>query len=114
MIAKTVEIRDAGTFIPAMAVRLAPACEGDRYLFGRSGFSTQPSRQSEYIILMRLNGGNGQATCDPYDWDTRTMQAAHLWLLSHFDEIASGAVVDIEYITGKRETPKRSEREEYP
>ena len=61
---------------------------------------------------MRLAGGNGQATCDPYDWDTRTMQVAHDWLLSNFDAIASGAVVDVEYILGKRLVPKLSESAE--
>lgn len=109
MITKTVEIRDAATFIPALAIALHPDTEQDRYLFGRAGYGTTPARQGEYVILVRIAGGNGQATCDPYDWDTRTMQIAHDWLICHFDEIESGAVVDVEFILGKTAAPKVSE-----
>lgn len=110
---KTVEIRDAGTFIPALAIRLDPTNEADRYLFGRAGYGTTPERQREYIVLVRIAGGTGFATCDPYDWPggTRTMPVAHQWLVEHFDEIESGAVVDVEFILGKTSAPKRSEAE---
>ena len=37
------------------------------------------------------------------------MHWAHAWLLDHFDELESGAVVDVEYITGKAFAPKVSE-----
>lgn len=111
MIAKTVEIRDVATFIPALAIRLEPVTEQDRYLFGRAGYGTTAMRQAEYVLLARIAGGNGQVTCDPYDWTTRTMQHAHQWLIDHFDEIESGAVVDVEYILGKSAAPKRSESE---
>lgn len=111
MICKTVEIRDVATFIPAMAIRLTPVNEQDRYLFARAGYGRAPEQQSEYVILARIAGGNGQATCDPYDWDTSTMQRAHAWLIEHFDEIESGAVVDVEYVSGKATAPKRSEAE---
>lgn len=108
---KTVEIRDRGTFIPAMATRLIPVTEADRYLFGRAGYGIVAAQQSTYVVLARIAGGTGFATCDPYDWDTNTMRAAHAWLIEHFDEIESGAVVDVEFITGKTDMPKRSESE---
>lgn len=111
MIAKTVEIRDRGTFIPALAVKLEPSSEADRYLLGRAGYGTTPARQAEYIVLHKLAGGIGPATCDPYEWDNRTMQFAHIWLLEHFDELASGAVVDVEYLAGVTSEPKLSEAE---
>lgn len=113
MIAKTVEIRDAGTFIPALAVRLVPTNEADRYLLGRAGYGTTPSRQSEYVVLVRL-AGDGRATWDPHYWGSRTMQHAHAWILAHFDEMESGVVVDVEFILGKRDTPKTSEAGEAP
>jgi hypothetical protein len=114
MICKTIEIRDRGTFIPALAVRLIPTTEQDRYLLGRAGYGTDPVQQGGYVILVRIAGGNGQATSDPYDWDTRTMQAAHLWLIEHFDAIESGGVVDVEYLAGETAAPKRSEAETEP
>ena len=110
MISKTIEIRDIATFIPTLAVRLEPGNSQDRYLLGRAGFGTGPEAQRQHIYLIQLNGGNGQATCDPYDWSNRTMQYAHLWLNEHFDEIESGGVVDVEYVTGNTTTPKQSER----
>jgi hypothetical protein len=114
MIAKTVEIRDAGTMIPALAIRLVPVTEQDRYLLGRAGYGTSAVAQSAYVILARLSGGYGYATCDPHDWDTMTMISAHHWLIEHFDEIESGAVVDVEFISGKTSAPKTSEAEERP
>ena len=109
MIAKTVEIRDRATFIPALAVKLTPRTEQDRYLLNRAGYGTTPERQAEYVMLVRISGGAGQATSDPYDWHSSTMQQAHAWLVDHFDELESGAVVDVEYITGLTPEPKRSE-----
>lgn len=114
MICKTVEIRDVATFIPALAIRLVPACERDRYLLGRAGYTPDPRRQAEYVILTRIAGGTGEATSDPYEWNSSTMREAHAWLIEHFDEIESGVVVDVEFITGKRATPKRSEQETAP
>jgi hypothetical protein len=109
MTPKMVEIRDAATFIPALAVKLEPVTPQDRYLLLRAGYSPAQT----YVQLIRLAGGNGQGTCDPEDWDSLTMQHAHVWLIEHFDEIESGAVVDVEFIRGLRATPKRSECSEW-
>ena len=38
------------------------------------------------------------------------MQTAHVWLLEHFEQVAHGDVVDVEYILGERSAPKVSER----
>ena len=105
---KAVEIRDSMTFIPAIAIKVLPANEGQRYLLRRAGYGFE----SPQIILTRIAGGNGMATCDPYDWGggTRTMTAAHEWLREHFDEIEDGAVVDVEFILGETKKPKLSER----
>lgn len=72
MICKMVEIRDRGTFIPALAVKLEPA----------------------------------------YDWTNNTMRSAHAWLIMNFDSIRSGQVVDVEFILGHTQAPKKSEAEE--
>jgi hypothetical protein len=111
---KLVEIRDAGTFVPALAVKLDPSCEQERYLLARTGFGRSPVDQGMYVMLMRLAGGSGDAKCDPYEWGNRAMQVAHEHLVEHFDEIVSGSVVDVEYIMGVTSAPKRSEAEEHP
>jgi hypothetical protein len=112
MITKTFELRDRATFVPVLAIRLEPGCEADRYLFGRAGFTPNPDRQREYIMLCGLNGGRETATCDPHDWPNRTRQEAHKYIREHFEELESGAVVDVEYILGETASPKRSEARE--
>ncbi len=103
MIVKAIEIRDRNTFIPAIAIRMAPANEEQRYLLARVGFRTAQ------IVLMRLN--DQEAHSDPYEWrDARTMPNAHVWLLEHFDDVKDGDVLDVEFILGEARAPKVSER----
>jgi hypothetical protein len=64
-----------------------------------------------FLPLIELDGGLGQAACDPYDWpaNSRMKTEVHHWLCKHFDEIESGAVVDVEFILGETSSPKLSE-----
>lgn len=113
MICKTFEIRDKGTFIPVMAVKLEPGGDRDRYLLARSGFSSRPETQAEYILVIRLAGGGDGAHSDPYEWpgQSRTMQVAHQDIIENFDRLASGAVICVEHIMGELPEPKKSEQE---
>lgn len=108
---KTFEIRDASTFIPVIATKMEPACEADRYLFARSGFGVEAANQAAYVFLACIDGGDGRATSDPYMWPggARTMPTAHQYIIDHFDELESGAVVDVEFIMGLTPAPKVSE-----
>jgi hypothetical protein len=101
------EIRDDGTFIPALAVDMNPANEAQRWLLRRCGY---PCDGAPNVILTRLDG-NGKATNDPYAWGGRTWPVAHNWIIDHWNELEDGAVVDVEFILGERATPKRSEKE---
>ena len=102
---KLIEVRDRGTFIPALAMRVTSTGDvaGD-WLLRRGGFSLNGAS----IILIRLT--DCEAQYDPYDWASRTMQTAHVWLLEHFESLAHGAVIDVEHILGERSAPKASER----
>lgn len=112
MVTKTFEIRDRDTFVPAIAVKLQPACEADRYLLARAGFGTQAHQQGEYVLLAKIDGGDGKLTCDPYAWDgrARTMRIAHGHIIRNFDELESGAVIDVQYIEAETLEAKTSER----
>jgi hypothetical protein len=114
MLAKTIEIRDKATFIPALAIRLKPTNGADLYLLARAGYSTTPERQAEYVLLMDIRGGEGRVNCDPECWGGRTWPVAHRWLIEHFDEIQSGAVVDVEFILGESAAPKVTEAVLWP
>lgn len=112
MTCKTVEIRDRGTFIPALAIRLDPSDERDRYLLGRSGFGTTPEAQGSYVLLVNL------VKDAPYDafghGPARTLGVVHRHLLAHFDDVPNGAVVDVEFLLGESAEPKSSEAERVP
>ena len=75
MIAKTFEVRDKGTFIPVLSVKLIPACEQDRYLLAMAGYGTTPERQGEYILTCRIDGGEGHCASDAFKFSqtSRTM-----------------------------------------
>lgn len=106
MIVKAVEIRDRGTFIPAIAIRMLAANERQRWLLARCGF------RGDGVTLMRI--GDQRASADPYkwgEWGGRTMPVAHQWLETNFDDISDGAVIDVEFILGETEACKRSERD---
>lgn len=127
---KALEIRDDGTFIPALAIDMNPGepypsngsltedelrasldAHGARfYLLRRCGYRCDGRPN---IILTRLDG-NGMATNDPYEWPAgsmaRTFGTAHHWIIEHWNELKDGDVVDVEFILGLRDTPKLSER----
>lgn len=111
MITKTFEIRDRGTFVPVLAIKLEPGNAADRYLLARAGYCLTPEEQAQYVQLVRIEGGNGSSTCDPYDWGggARTLRIAHQYIIEHFDALDSGVVVDVEFILGETEAPKVSE-----
>lgn len=110
---KFIEIRDSGTCIAALAMKMIAEDDGvsamtETRFMKRCGFS----QEYPAVILMRLD--DQKATCDPYDWHSlgmglRTMQTAHDWINQHFDEIESGQVVDVEFILGERDKPKTPE-----
>lgn len=113
MYAKTIEIRDAATFIPALAVRLDPYNDRDRYLIARAGFGITPMAQEKYIILIHLT--SMRCAYDPVDWGNRTMETAHKYLIEQgLDDLLHGEVVDVQFILGETDEPKISEEEKYP
>lgn len=108
---KTFELRDSGTFVPVLAIKLEPGCEEDRYLLGRTGYGTDPKVQSKYVLMCGLSGGEDKITCDPYDWgENRTRHFAHKYIIEHFDSLKSGEVIDVEFILGEKPNKKKSER----
>lgn len=106
MKAKALEIRDEGTFIPALAVDMQDDNEGQRYLLRRCGY---PLDGRPNVILTRLDG-NGQATNDPYSWGGRTYPVAHNYIIEHWDELHDGDVVDVSFILGETTEKKISEK----
>ena len=113
MEAKTFEVRDRGTFVPILAVKLVPGNEADRYLLSRAGYGPTRAAQAEYVQVIRIDGGEGKSDCDPTNW-SRTLQVAHQFILQHWKALESGDVIDVEYILGETRSRKVSECLEVP
>lgn len=112
MICKTFEVRDKGTFMPVLAIKLTPADERDRWLLARAGYGSTPEAQGDYVLFLKLE----DAPYDAHKHNTRarTMPLAHEHIRDHFDELENGAVVCVEFLNGERVTAKRSEQETAP
>ncbi len=111
---KLFEIRDEGTHIDVLAIRLEARTEQEAYLFSRSGYGHQPLDGLDgrgYVALWRMDGGTGNGSTDPFKHDGgRTVRDAHLFIYEHWDELESGAVVDVQFIAGETAAPKKSDR----
>ena len=105
---KTFEIRDRGTFVPALAVQLNPSNEDERRLLGRAGFGRLPSEHRQYIFLIKLT--DAKCEWDPIEWGDRTMLVAHKHIVDFWRDLRPGEVVDVEFILGETTTKKEPER----
>ncbi len=106
---KMLEIRDAGTFIPALCIRPVPENEGQRYLLRRDGYWGDEDERCIIVVKAQCRG----CSYDPYNWpnDPRTMPNAHYYIEHNWHDLQDGDVIDVEYILGESQTKKKSERE---
>lgn len=102
---KLFEVRDAGTFIPVMAVRFVTNIRDEHYLLRRAGYGVG----SPYVLLTNLV--TGKTNYDPYDWGNRTLANAHKAIDEGWSDLTSGDVIDVEFILKESTTKKVSERE---
>lgn len=104
---KILEIRDEGTHIPILAVKMLADNETQAwYVHGRCGYP----RDGTSIAITPL-GGERNFSCDPYHWaGNRTLAYAHNYIIDHWDELSDGDVVDAEFAAGQRTEPRTSER----
>lgn len=106
---KALEIRDAATFIPVVAIQMRAHNDEERYLLRRSGYS----HDSSCILLCRMeaSGVDRNATYDPYSWGgARTMTVAHKYIEDNWENLWPGDVIDVEFILKETQQPKVSER----
>ena len=107
---KLIEVRDKGTRIDCLAVRMRANGPVERYYLERSGY---PREDTFSVVLMTLS--DQRATSDPYGWTglglgLRTMPTAHAELIENWVSYPSGSVVDVEFIRGERPNAKIPER----
>ena len=106
---KIIEIRDDGTFIPAIAHRITRPVTNyeERWLLRRAGWDSI----GDPIVFLHILG-SGRVEYDPHRWDGITMTTAHEYIKSNWDSIEPGQVICCEFIRGERSEPKTSERGE--
>lgn len=125
MVVKLFEVRDKGTFMPVMAVRLTPTVhfsgpdrfEREKWLLNRAGYGDlqlqcdSHSLEEPYVILCKLDGVEAQF--DPFQWGghRRTLHFAHRHIIENWWELNSGDLIDVEFINGVTKEPKVSEQE---
>lgn len=107
---KLFEVRDIGTLVPVMAVRLRARDKAEWWLLGHAGYVQTSEEQAGYVVLWRLIGGS--AEYDRHAWGGRTMPAAHGHIQDNWDKLASGDVVDVRVVLGEAEFSAKSERED--
>ena len=112
MTTKIFELRDRGTFIPVMAVRLDMGHTGSppevRYLISRAGYGSHYNRQCQYVFLMKMDEPN-RCEYNPAKWNDRTFQTAHMYIKDEWSSLHTGQVIDVEFILGETKKPKKTE-----
>ena len=105
---KCLEIRDAGTFMPVIAIRPVAQNEAQRYLLRRDGYSGAADEHCIILIKTQCRG----VAYDPYDWpeNPRTMHHAHKWIAKQWALLSDGDVIDVEFLLEETAKPKISER----
>ena len=98
---KFFELRDEGTFVPLVAIRV-------RAGGGRVGALARRAGYRDSVLVTSLNGGR-KAHADPYAHGGRTLVAAHHYIKEQWDRLIDGALIDVRVILGEESEPCQSE-----
>ena len=109
MKSKKIEVKAKENCTPVMAVRPDASNDAEAYLLGRSGYGLNHPSWRSYIFLFPIEY-DGLAVVDPFKQKTHELQVAHSYVNEHFDELEPGAVLDVDYIEGRRPAPRKSDR----
>lgn len=118
---KLFEVRSAGTFYAVMAIWLSPRNEAERYLLQRSGYGTCDVETDQYVIAGPIDPSCGPNAGDmlhfsysDFAWEGKHHDNLMAWLCDYlrerFSELESGQVIDYDFIHGRRESPRQSDR----
>src|ERR1035437_8040583 len=96
MIIKALEIRDEGTCIGVLAMRMCPENDAQRAVLAHAGYGADLFTQRKYVAMIDAHTLVG--SYDPFKQKSRTREVAHEYIREHFDELSDGDVVDVEFI----------------
>lgn len=106
---KFFEVRANATCIPIVASRLKATNESEKWMLAHTGYGLTIEEQSQFILVTRLEC-DSPAVSTPHRESSPEMCIIHKYLMEHFDELTSGAVLDSDFIEGRRLTPRKTDR----
>lgn len=109
MIVKALEIRDEGTTMSMLAIKMVADNEAQRAILRHAGYGDRPE---DYVILIHAHDIEGHY--DPHRQPgasngIRTRQMAHAHIKANFHALKDGDVVDVQYLLGEKPSPKTTE-----
>lgn len=102
---KFFEIRDRGTCMPAMGIKMTFERKNPNEAFLLSSAGYGLGHPLIMLVFIEINICN----YNPFAWGDRTKQAAHRYIEENFDDLESGQVVDVRFILGETKSPERSD-----
>lgn len=111
---KLIEVRDIGTRVEVLAIRLGSTNEAEQFILASAGYGRGPWEFSTYVLLIDLNTPLriwlNSTECDMAHRMTRTYPITHKELEDHWDKYQSGDVLDVQFVLGETTEPKKSDR----
>lgn len=104
---KLFEVRDSGTFLSVICIKLLPTNDAERFLLSRAGFGKEEAQQGLFMLYSSLQ--DDKIHYDPVDWGNRTRLISHQYIQEHWDSLNSGDVIDVQFILGETIQKKVSE-----
>jgi len=103
---KLFELRDHGTFIPLLCIKVSRLNENpfEAKMAWRYGYSDNGS-----IIVTHLAVPERGCHADPFEWRDRTFHTAHLHVAANWDKLRSGDLIDVRILLGETTEPCASE-----
>jgi len=114
MAQKIIEVRDAGTHVDVLAIRLEAQNEQERYILARSGYGGGNEDFANFTLMIDLNWPvsiwGSAYECEMDTRPSRTFYEAHRELTKNWDAYKSGDVLDVQFVIGETDHPKKSDR----
>jgi hypothetical protein len=105
---KLFELRDKGTFIPLMCVKVPggrrmTGYDRECWLVRRAGWVESGG---VYVIHMT---STQRCHYDAFEWGDRTFFNAHQFIEKNWNELPNGALIDVRHILGETDSPCETE-----
>lgn len=106
MTKKYFEIRDNSAFIPVVAVDLHPTTDNETIKPIEQALVSASAYNPITTILLTTLSSELRTEHDPSNWHNRTLETAHHYILSYWEGLDSGQVINVEFIEGDSANPE--------